>query len=354
MSSRKTPGTETSRQDETVARIDREAAGWLVRRDRGLKPGEQDEFFQWLAADPRHGEWLSRHQRTWSEFNLLAQWRPEHASEPNPDLLAKPRPAHRLRWLAWAIPVATAAGLMLLFFRPPASTPSAAEERTITQTASGGMRSRVLEDGSTLEVREASEFHVCFSASERRIELVRGEAFFTVAKDPRRPFIVHANGVDVRAVGTAFNVRIGRAAVEVLVTEGKVQLESPSVPSADAIPAAAEPLRYVAAGERAIVSITAAVAPPRVAAVSQEEIARELAWQPRLFDFNATPLSEVVRAFNARNQTQIVLADSELAALPIIASVRSDNVEGFVRLLEATASVRAERQPDTIVLHARR
>lgn len=75
--------------------IDHAAADWLVRRDRGLTPAEQDEFFQWLAADPRHGERFAQHQRTWKEFNLLAQWRPEHSAEPNPDLLAKPRRARR-------------------------------------------------------------------------------------------------------------------------------------------------------------------------------------------------------------------------------------------------------------------
>jgi transmembrane sensor len=347
--------SDPSKCDDDIARIDREAAAWLARRDRGLQAHEQDEFLQWLAADPRHGEWLARHQRTWSEFDRLAQWRPEHSSEPNPDLLARHRPAPRLRWLIWAAPLATAAGVVILFFFNPARAPSTATVPEMRQTGAVTGHSHLLEDGSTLDVRENSEFIVRFSASERRVDLVRGEAFFTVAKDPRRPFIVHANGVDVRAVGTAFNVRVGRAAVEVLVTEGKVQLAALAPPSEDPTDSPpAEPPRYVTAGERAFVSITATVAPPRVAAVSGDEIARELAWQPRLFDFNSTPLSEVVRDFNARNRMQMVIADPQLAMLPIIASVRSDNVDGFVRLLEATAGIRAERREGIILLHAHR
>src|SRR5882757_1590537 len=79
--------------------IDEQAAAWLARRDRGLTAAEQDEFFQWLADDPRHGEWLARHQQTVAGLKLLAQWQPEHGSRPNPDLLAPPRspePANRL------------------------------------------------------------------------------------------------------------------------------------------------------------------------------------------------------------------------------------------------------------------
>ena len=72
-----------------------QAAEWLARRDRGLTADEQDAFLQWLAEDPRHGEWFALHRRTVGDFNCLAQWRPEHGEAPNPDLLAKPG---RRRW----------------------------------------------------------------------------------------------------------------------------------------------------------------------------------------------------------------------------------------------------------------
>jgi transmembrane sensor len=323
-------------------RIERVAADWLIRRDRGLTAAEQDEFFQWLAADPRHGEWFSRHQRTWKEFNLLAQWRPEHSAEPNPDLLAKPRA--RARRLAWIAPLAVAAALAVAFFSwrefratfPDAPTTVMAELAT-----------RVLEDGSTVELRGDSEISVNFTRAERRVALVRGEAFFTVAKNAARPFVVRANGVDVHAVGTAFNVRLDPQAVEVLVTEGTVRVTPPLRSDGETGPE----LPLVEARHRAIVP-TQPSAPPQVVAVSEEDVARALAWQPRLLDFESTPLAQVVAEFNARNRTQLVVEDEALAGLPIVATFRSDNVEGFVRLLEANGSVRAERRGDTIVLHA--
>jgi transmembrane sensor len=97
------------------------------------------------------------------------------------------------------------------------------------------------------------------------------------------------------------------------------------------------------------------MAPPIVLPASSQEIEQLLDWRPRLFDFNSTPLAEVVDAFNRRNAVRLVVADDELRGLPIVASIRSDNVEGFVRLLEATMGVRTERRPDgEIVLHRAR
>jgi transmembrane sensor len=80
-----------------------------------------------------------------------------------------------------------------------------------------------LPDGSRVELKDGSEVVVQYSASERRVKLTGGEAHFTVWKDKTRPFIVNAAGVEVRAVGTAFNVRLEAKSVEVLVTEGRVE-----------------------------------------------------------------------------------------------------------------------------------
>jgi transmembrane sensor len=327
-------------QDRPESPIDLAAAEWLVRRDRGFTAQEQDEFFQWLAEDPRHGEWLSIHDRTWRDFNLLAEWRPEHSSEPNPDLLARRRAGPR--WL-WPAAAAVAAGLALLFavWRPWAKS---AEDWTALTTATA-IQHRVLDDGSEVELNRGAAIEVEFTPAERRVHLVRGEAHFAVAKNPLRPFIVRANGVDVRAVGTAFDVRLDPESVEVLVTEGHVQVQ---------LPAASVPV--LAAGQRTVISFAPAAPPPRVLDVSPEEMAQRLAWQPQLLDFSSTALAKVVAEFNRRTGAtqgiRLVIADPELESLPIVASIRSDNIEGFVRTLELTGDVRAERRGEhEIVLH---
>lgn len=357
------------REDE---RLGLEAADWLVRRDRGFSPGEQDEFLQWLATDPRHRLAFAREQRTWEEFDLLADWRPEHGAAPNLDLLARPTPApaRTHRWLhrsVAALAVAACLGVALALW----STLSSSRSESASATPVDAYQRRILDDGSSVALRGDSAIQVAFSGAERRVWLLRGEAFFTVAKDASRPFVVGAQGVQVRAIGTAFNVRLDAATVEVLVTGGKVQLlpraaarsEPPSNASASATAAVSTARSapedeccptLLAAGNRALVPLdeNALSLPPRVVTVSSEEISRLLDWHPKLLDFDATPLSEVVREFNRRNRTQLLIASPSLERLPIVASVQSHNVEGFVRLLERTTAIRAERQGDTIVLRS--
>lgn len=319
-----------------------EAAEWLVKRDRGLTAAEQDQFLQWLAADPRHGEWFARQQRTWREFNALAEWRPEHSREPNPDLLA---------WTG-ALAAAASIAIAVAAWRPWAGeTP--AWSSVIEAPPLGGHR--VLEDGSAVELNRGAVIDVRFTPGERRVRLVRGEAHFKVAKNPQRPFIVSAGSIKVRAVGTAFDVRLEAESVEVLVTEGRVQVHPPGAGTSP-VPVA-EPL--VVAGQRAVVSLSPDGPATQITDVSMEEMARRLAWQPQVLDFASTSLAKVVAEFNLRAShsrgVRLVIADAELEALPIVASFRSDNVEAFVRLLELTAGVRAERRGENeIVLHKAR
>jgi len=320
-----------------------EAARWVWRRDRGLTPTEQDEFSQWLAADPRHGAEFARLHKHWQRAYGAAEWRPEHG-QPNPDLLApanlpkvRSRRRRRMAWItAASLPLAAAIAIGLFVRRslpsPPAARPDAADSSAALVSA---IEQRTLEDGSLVELNRGSIASVQFTPAERRITLERGEAHFTVQKDPNRPFIVTANGVSVRAVGTAFDVRLDPTAVEVLVTEGRVQIgnpmKSPEIP-------------IVEAGQRAIVSLGSAAPLPQVSNVSSEEIDRFLTWQPRMLDFTAAPLSAIVDEFNRHNPVKLVVGEPAIGALKISATFPSDNVDGFVRLLEAGFNIRAERR----------
>jgi len=319
-------------------RVRREAAAWLVKHDRGLTAGEQDEFFQWLATDPQHGAWFSLHRGGWNRLDGIATWRPEHSAEPNPDVLARPR-----RMPAWIRPatVALAAcvvlGLSVVLWPGREFVPATAAVLAV-QPTTGGYERRQLDDGSVLELNYGATVDVNFSPGERRIALRGGEALFTVAKDAQRPFIVRAGGVEVRAVGTAFNVRLGAGEVEVLVTEGRVQVAPRNIP-----PSVSAPL--VVEGERAVIALKPD-AVPQISRASAQHLARLRAWQPQLLDFSSTPLAEVIAELNRRNRVQLVLEHPASAAVPIVASIRSDNLEGFVNLVAAAAGLRAERRGD--------
>lgn len=352
---------ELPEKDAALEEIERQAAAWVLRSDRGLTPAEQDEFFQWLAADPRHGEQLARHRRHWQRLDRLVQWRPEHASQPNPDLLAPPlrRRLLRFRPLSLALAAAAVVAAGIFFFRPASSPPASIAPVARAAVPEG---QKVLPDGSIIELNRGAEVSVNFTATERRVRLVQGEAYFTVAKDKAHPFIVSANGVDVRAVGTMFNVRMDTAAVEVLVTDGRVQVNTPKAPAGENQVAAPTPREEIApteiapliplleANQRAVVSLAPQPEPPQIATLTPREIERVLAWQHRLLNFSAAPLSEVVAEFNRHNRIQLVLIDPELAAVRIDASFRSDNIDGFLRLLEMGFGARIEYRGDSEIL----
>jgi transmembrane sensor len=173
-----------------------------------------------------------------------------------------------------------------------------------------------------------------FTAAERRLHLIEGELHVTVAKNPARPFIVEVDRVAVRAVGTAFNVRRGHGAVDVLVTEGRVQVEAP---------AAAVP---VGQGERARVDTAEPASRPVVSAATPAEIERELAWQGVRLEFESLPLEAVVAEFNLRNARQLVLGDTAAGQVRVAGTFRADQVEAFARLLEASFGIAVERRAE--------
>jgi transmembrane sensor len=327
--------------------VEDSAAGWVLRQDRGLTPAEQDAYLEWLTADPRHAAAYARHRRNWERLNLLAQWRPEHGAGPNRDLLAPPpateRRPRRARW--WWAGLSLAAGLIvglgwpwLARDRAEPLAVVAAEPVRVTL-----IRQETLADGSQVVLNRGARLRLAYDGSTRRVFLDEGEAHFTVQPDATRPFVVEAGGVEVRALGTAFNVRLGEADLEVLVTHGRVRVDDGT----------AEAMAELGAGQRVWVDL-AESRPSVVAPVAAEEVERRLAWQPRLLDFSAQPLQAVVEEFNRRNAPyRIMVADSALAELPVSASLRSDNLEGFLRLLEAGFAVEVARTGHEIVLRPR-
>lgn len=331
--------------------IEQEAAEWVLRRDRGLSAAEQDAFSQWLAADPRHGEALALHRWGWDEFDRLTGLQTSLGAVPDPDLFAPPRrrAATTARWTAGGALLALAATIALLLW-PRSATEHPLRPRPTDAPAAvipAPLERRSLEDGSTVDLNRGAEVRVASTPGERRVALVRGEASFTVARDPARPFIVAAGGVEVRAVGTIFNVRLAPDAVEVVVSEGRVTVSGPSAPSA------ATPL--LTAGQQALVPLSASAPAPQVVTLSPAQLQARLAWQPRLLDFTDQPLAEILAEFNRRNDLDLAVADPALGALRLSATFGSDNVEGFLRLMESEFGIVTERSgPRTIVLRRAR
>lgn len=342
--------------------LEAQAAKWLGQRDRGFTPQEQAAFDQWLKADPSHPSALAEMERSWITLDKLSA-SAAASGEPDPNALAPlRRPYH---WVAPSILAAAAAVALLIFLKRPVS-PSLIEERPRQDyaTFAGGHARVTLMDGSVVELNGATAIHVQFTATERLVRLAQGEANFQVAKNPGRPFIVTANSVAVRAIGTAFDVCLHPDTVEVLVTEGKVGVErvsgvgpqNPRTPLAlsdrnGTLPEQVEnTVGVLTAGHRIVVP-TAGNAPfPAAASLSETEISHALVWQQRL-DLEETSLTDLVDQFNRHNSRKLVIAGPELGAMRISGSFSTDNEDAFVRLLESTFGVTVDRDsPDCIVL----
>ena len=328
--------------------IEAAAAAWLTLRDRGMNAAETAEFVRWLQRDPQHAATFAELDRIWKDFDRLGAV-PACTAAPDADLLApRVRPRH-YPTLAWTALAAAAAIALFTVFQ--IHTP-----RHTAETAVGAFQKLDLPDGSVAQLNTDSAIDTDFSAAERRVRVVRGEVFFTVTKDPARPFIVTSGRVEVRAVGTAFNVRQRDTVVEVLVTEGRVRLDDAReghslLPSAAAT---TEPPLLVA-GERAVVPIPSPSSELTRATAVVEKVApsaaqRALAWQERRLEFDSVPLADVAREFNRYNRRQLVIADAPLAAKRFSGIFRADGIESLVRLLEEDFGVTATNHGREIVL----
>ena len=337
------PNPEPAREGGLSRKIEDEAAAWLVRRDRGLTAEEQDRYLEWLHKDPRHAKAVARNAAVLERMMKLYSWEPGQSSDPNPDLFEPRR--RRPRWLlplgiAACLAFAAAGTWLVKSRREPAQAPMALRGYLkVNEVLS-------LPDGSRVELKDGSNVSVAFTKSERRVILRGGEAHFSVWKDASRPFYVEVHGIVVRAVGTAFDVRLDSHSVAVLVTEGKVKVFSAQKQASEAD----DPLIPVlAAGEKAVVPLEVSKQAPHpvVSSVSVAEISEQLDWQgPRLF-FNETRLADAVADFNRLNRHRTIeISDRSLESIRIGGSFRSDNVEGFVRLLDATLGIKATQTPD--------
>jgi transmembrane sensor len=333
-----------------AAAIEAAAAVWISRRDGGMTEAETAAFIHWLQQDARHAEVFAELDATWKSFNRLNVARPAGAIAPNPDLLApRRRRSHRGLWAAAAL-TAAAAVVFLALAWPRVPAPAGLRQNLVT--AVGVLQRTELPDGSVVQVNTDSEVDVQYTATERRVRLVRGEAHFTVAKNPARPFIVSAGQVAVRAVGTAFNVRMRSSAVEVLVTEGKVQVNDSVQGGSLMMPQPGGEPPVLAAGKRAVIPTQAVTgrAAAAVTTVAPAEVDRALAWQQRRLEFYDVPLREVVAEFNRYNTHQIVIDDSRLLEQRFTSTYRPDGWPEFVRLLETTYHVAAERDEGRTIL----
>ena len=334
------------------------AAAWIARREQGdWSPADQAALDAWMASSiDNRVAWL-RLSSAWQETDRLKTlcndapagtvpksdgvrlpFFAEHQSEtpaqssyPARQMRGHTRHARFRAMAAVIFLVCAAAAAWKLLPSSPAY-----------ETDIGAVEAVPLPDGSRVTLNTDTRIKVDLTHSERRIDLTRGEAYFEVAKDPARPFVVDVEDKRIVAVGTRFSVRRDVDGIRVFVTQGTVRIEQSDVGEAAHSIAQLQPGSIAHAVADGVVFQTRPVA----------EVEQLLTWRTGYLVFDRTALAEAVAEFNRYNRRKLVILDSQVAAIRIGGNFRATNVDAFLRLVEGDFPVVISEQGGQIVLAA--
>lgn len=347
---------------ESHQQIEDQIARWLVRRDSDTwTQSDQAALTQWLNASTARVVAFVRQEAAWQRLQRLQslgagtpagvvpspdEWQLSPLFEKHvdadaaTDLGAVAQPSRRVPWLKFGMAAAVAtiacliAARVWLFDVSSYSTPV------------GVISAVPMQDGSKVTLNTDSRIRVDISGGERRVQLDYGEAFFQVAKDPSRPFVVAVGDRRVVAVGTAFSVRRNAdGTIRVAVTEGTVKIEQSG--SSARHEQGSDVL--LAAGSLALTSRDHVMLQEKPLA----EVEESVSWRTGFLVFHQTALSDVVAELNRYNTRKIVLQDPQLAAIRLSGRFEPTQHAAFIRLLEDGFQIRAVNEDGRVVLTAR-
>ncbi len=309
-----------------AAEIEQRAATWLARREEpDWSVADQAALDAWLAQATAHRVAYLRLESVWRRADRLAA-------------LASPgAPAKRGRaWfpvrMAAGLAMAAALGAGLMVLGPDLGRRSYATEL-------GGHATIPLKDGTRLELNTDTRVRTDIAKDHRAVWLDRGEAYFEVAHDASRPFVIYAGSRKLTVLGTKFSVRRTGDGIELAVVEGRVRVD-PARPAPRLRPAVAtRGAIVIAKGDSTL------LAPP-----SPQRVANELSWRQGMLVFDQSSLSDAVAEFNRYNAKKLVVTDAAAGSIRIGGSFEAQNIDAFARLLEQGFGLKVETQGDEITI----
>lgn len=336
--------------------VDQQASDWLALLVTGDASSEDRVRHKtWLREHPNNQAAFDRACHTYGQLRTMGeQVRSITPPDLEPEEIAsyltggdnrRQRPESRMMWVAVA-----AAGIVVAVLGSLMHLP---DSGTLYRTDVGQQMSFTLPDRSTVELNTDTELHVVYSDGARSIVLRQGEAYFDVAHDSSRPFVVEAGEGSIRAVGTGFVVRVSDQAVKVTVTEGMVEVMHDSLNTVEdtrsdvafekPIPSKLSEGQRVEYDQQAV----------RVAELARDDIERDLAWRKGLLIFDGQTLEEVIAEVERYVDTRLVVTDSDLRQLRVGGAFKAGDLESIVEFLELGLNVTINREtPHTIYLTA--
>jgi len=312
--------------------IEDQAAHWLAREDRGFDASERATFEAWLNQSTENKVAYLRLKAAWQRVDRLAALRqPE---------MARPLRAHgwETGYRALAATVLLAIGIGLGVYYLAGVDVFSVGSAPVYVTGVGQQQTVRLADGTSVELNTNTRLRAKMTSTARVVRLEHGEAFFDVARDPGRPFVVYAGNRKITDIGTKFSVRHDGEDVLVLVAEGRVRVDIPNAR------AGARPIEAGAAS-----MIVAKADGTLVAQKSQRAIEDRLAWRQGMLAFDQDTLASAAAEFNRYNDTRIIVVGSA-RDLRIGGRFRPDNVEGFVSSIREGFGLKIERTSAEIIV----
>jgi len=318
----------TAREPGRAERIEARASEFLLRRYDvgGWSEADQAALDAWLGETLSHRTAYWRLKAAWLRADRLDALRP---------LSAPVGAASAHRAFTPGLKLAAAIALVALF---GGAGWLLSEPSTQTFATAVGERSTLkLPDGSHVELTTNTVLRVARSGNRRTVWLDKGEAFFQVVHDDKKPFVIHALNFKVVDLGTEFSVRRDAKQIEVAVLEGSVRIDPPAGQHQSG------PVR-LGVGDIAVAHNNAI----SVRRKSAAEIADGLSWRSGILVFRRTPLRDVAAEFNRWNTEQIVIDDPATANLTISARLHATDVDVFARMARTFLGLNVTRRGDEI------
>jgi transmembrane sensor len=202
-------------------------------------------------------------------------------------------------------------------------------------TGIGQLNSQKLADGSNVELGARTRIRADYSQSQRRMILEAGEAYFTVAKDAHRPFVVESGDVLITALGTQFNIHRLTERTTVTVTEGSVSVEN----SADEAPfrlLASEQMSFDRSSRRSSVAVV--------------DVKRTLSWRNGILRFVNQPLRNVIEDVNRYSDSKVSIADAALGEQLYTGTIYPERIGDWLNALQEIFPLRVKRKGGGILL----
>ncbi|MDC0598310.1 FecR domain-containing protein [Gammaproteobacteria bacterium] len=339
-------------------KVQEEASSWLARLDAGdLSEEDSIEFRHWLSEREEHCNTIVEMAVLWDDLDVLS-------------CLSRLMPLEQMQqrqggFLSWPIKlpvvpllVTCSSMVIAIVFLFQFSINSGLKEDVSSkavvsfyQTSVGQQKNIELPDGSRIILNTNSLVEIAFNQRQRNLRLIKGEAHFEIAHDANRPFLVHAGEGIVRAIGTAFSVHLDGESVEVIVTEGVVEV----TPDADV-----EEDFFVDLEKTSVQSEMVRVAAGQgaeykdeviqfVQTIESDQIESKLSWHQGMLMFNGDPLEEVVKELVRYTNMEIIISDPEIRNIGVGGYFKTGETEAFLSVLEDGFGIEVNRIDENLV-----